>query len=322
MRNTKVNVERNKMDYILTDIMPVEVSELFSFGKFYEYLFTKQDEIEKIIHEMKMKKAANRETPFKKNSWGDWAAMPLKFNILKGTNSTRELNLLQPISALNIYVFIECYQKELLDYLEENACFSLRYHRKNYDLYYKKKIKKVTNYFEKTSRKIERLVLQQTGAYFKIHKYNSVSSFTNSRLWQKCNFKYRNFAKVDYKSCFDSIYTHTYKWLIEKNTVDSKAVNNTNLLIVIDRVLQNINGKASNGLVVGPEFSRMIAEILLQHIDIEVKQQLAIQGLHLGQDYRIFRYVDDIYICKYSKQYRTNHKKYRADIEEIFIKLK
>ena len=33
-----MNIERNKLDYILTDIMPVEVSELFSYGKFYEFL--------------------------------------------------------------------------------------------------------------------------------------------------------------------------------------------------------------------------------------------------------------------------------------------
>lgn len=60
-------------------------------------------------------------------------------------------------------------------------------------------------------------------------------------------------------------------------------------------MLQNINGKSSNGVIVGPEFSRMIAEILLQHIDNEVLRQLKIDGL-ANTDFRIFRYVDDIYI--------------------------
>ncbi len=154
----------------------------------------------------------------------------------------------------------------------------------------------MTEYFAKTFQKIDKSVLQQTGAYFKIHKFNSVSSFTNSRLWQQCNFKYRYFAKVDYKSCFNSIYTHTYKWIIERNTIDSKEAKNSNLFIVIDRVLQNINGKSSNGVIVGPEFSRMIAEVLLQHIDEEVLQNLQIQGFQLSKDFRVFRYVDDIYI--------------------------
>lgn len=301
MKRSKNNIERNKLDYILTDIMPVEVSELFSYSKFYEYLLSKQSTLDDIVSQMHAMKAENSETPFSGGKWGNWTTSPLKFNILKGTDSIRELNLVQPLSAMNIYFFVECYQKELLDILSNNACFSLRYHRKNSDLFYRRKSKKIVDYFEKISQKVDRAILQQTGAYFKIHKFNSVSSFTNSRLWQQCNFKYRNFAKIDYKSCFDSIYTHAYKWCIEKDTVDSKEASNANLHIVIDRVLQNINGRSSNGLIVGPEFSRMIAEVLLQEIDVEVKHNLAAQGLNAGADYRVFRYVDDIYIFSHTQ---------------------
>ena len=32
----------------------------------------------------------------------------------------------------------------------------------------------------------------------------------------------------------------------------------------------------------------MIAEVLLQEIDVEVKQNLAAQGLNAGTDYRVF----------------------------------
>ena len=301
MKRSKKNIERNKLDYLLTDIMPVEVSELFSYSKFYEYLLSKQSTLDDIVSKMRAMKAENSETPFAGGKWGNWATSPLKFNILKGTDSIRGLNLVQPLSAMNIYFFVECYQKELLDILSNNACFSLRYHRKNSDLFYRRKSKKIVDYFEKISQKVDRAILQQTGAYFKIHKFNSVSSFTNSRLWQQCNFKYRNFAKIDYKSCFDSIYTHAYKWCIEKDTVDSKEASNANLHIVIDRVLQNINGRSSNGLIVGPEFSRMIAEVLLQEIDVEVKHNLAAQGLNAGADYRVFRYVDDIYIFSHTQ---------------------
>ena len=287
------NIERNKIDYLLTDIMPVEISELFSYGKFYEFLLEHQKELDSIVIDIMKTKSTGEKLPF---NGGWWASTPLKYNILKGVDGSREINLTQPISALNIYFFIECYQKEILSFLENNNYFSLRYHRKNNDLFYKRRTNRLTEYFAKTSQKIDKSVLQQTGAYFKIHKFNSVSSFTNSRLWQQCNFKYRYFAKVDYKSCFDSIYTHAYKWIIERNTIDSKEAKNSNLFIVIDRVLQNINGKSSNGVIVGPEFSRMIAEILLQHIDKEILQTLQVKGLGVSKDFRVFRYVDDIYI--------------------------
>lgn len=286
------NIERNKLDYLLTDIMPVEISELFSYGKFYEFLLEQKEEVKNIANKL----IGSKSKAVYIFNGGNWASTPLKYNILKGVDGVREINLMQPISALNIYFFIECYQKEILSCLENNNSFSLRYHRKNNDLFYKRKSNRVTEYFAKTSRKIDKSVLQQTGAYFKIHKFNSVSSFTNSKLWQQCNFKYKYFAKIDYKSCFDSIYTHAYKWIIERNTVDSKEAKNSNLFIVIDRILQNINGKSSNGVVVGPEFSRMIAEILLQQVDKEALQNLQNKGLSSLRDFRIFRYVDDIYI--------------------------
>lgn len=94
-----INIERNKIDYFLTDIMPVEVSELFSYGKFYEYLLEHQKEINEIIHELMKEKTSGNQYLF---NGGNWASAPLKYNILKGVNQQREINLVQPISALNM----------------------------------------------------------------------------------------------------------------------------------------------------------------------------------------------------------------------------
>lgn len=35
-------LERNRLDYILTDLLPVELSELFSFSQFYSFLLQKK----------------------------------------------------------------------------------------------------------------------------------------------------------------------------------------------------------------------------------------------------------------------------------------
>lgn len=286
------NIERNKLDYILTDLLPVEITELFSLNHFYNYLMDNRhvlDEAEKVIR--KTIEEGNK-LPFEKG----WATMPLKFNILKGNDGQREISLMQPLSMINIYLFLEFFQKEILILLKEKSVFSLRYHRKNNDLYYRKRIKRISEYYQSTAKKIDKGVLQQTGAYFRIAQYNSVASFTGSRMWQQLNFKYGHFARMDYKSCFNSIYTHSYKWIIQKNIVDSKEASNPNLFAVIDRVLQNTNGKSTNGVIVGPEFSRMIVEILLQQIDIDVLNKLSSFGLEKDRDYNIYRYVDDIFI--------------------------
>lgn len=287
-------IERNRMDFILTDLLPVELSELFSFTPFYSFLLEKQQQkvISQLVEKIKEKKSIGNDLMFQNS----WSTKPLKYNILKGLNSTREMSIVQPLSALNIFLFMECYQKIILDFLEKNHSFSIRYHKKNTNLFYKTKSKAITQYFQKESTQLGKNIIQQTGSYFKTVPFESINAFTDSKIWRICNFKYKCYAKIDYKSCFDSIYTHAYSWIIERNVIDSKAAKNSNIFMAIDRLLQNINGRSSNGIVVGPEFSRMIAEVLLQRIDYEVTTSLSSENIFKDKDYSAFRYVDDIFL--------------------------
>jgi hypothetical protein len=294
-------LERNKLDYILTDLLPVELSELFSFRPLYDFLLGKsqQKTIALLIEQLKRIMAEGKETMF----FEKLATMPLKYNILKGTDSTREMSVMQPLSALNIFFFMECYQKDILNHFGKHHCFSIRYHKKNTELYYKTKSKRETQYFQRQSLQTGKGIVQQTGSYFKIAPFESINSFSDSRIWRLCNFHFSYYAKIDYKSCFDSIYSHAYNWIIERNVVDSKDAKNSNLFIAIDRILQNINGRSSNGLIVGPEFSRMIAEVLLQQIDSEVFLALSNKKMEQGKEYNAFRYVDDIFIFSNSQEH-------------------
>ena len=286
-------LERNKLDYILTDILPVELSELFSFSRLYSFLLREENQkiLDSIIETVKTNKAHN-EKLFERG----WSTTPLKYMILKGTNSLRKMSVIQPFSAINLYLFIECYKKDIIHYFEKNHIFSIRYHKNAVDLYYKVKKRNVVHYFQKQSVRTGRGVVQQAGNFFKIVPFESLNAFIDSRHWRISNFEYKYYAKLDYKSCFDSIYTHAFTWIIERNTIDAKKACNSNLFIIIDRILQNINGRFSNGIVVGPEFSRMAAEILLQHIDRKVFETLTQQEIIYKVDYTLFRYVDDIFI--------------------------
>ena len=316
-------LERNKLDYILTDLLPVELSELFSFRPLYDFLLEKprQKTIANLFELLKSNMAEDKG----KMLFEKLATMPLKYNILKGTDSTREMSIVQPLSALNIFFFMECYQKDILNYFGKYHCFSIRYHKKNTELYYKTKAKGETQYFHRQSIRTGKGVVQQTGNYFKIGPFESINSFSDSRIWRLCNFHYRYYARIDYRSCFDSIYSHAYNWIVERNIIDSKDARNTNLFIAIDRILQNINGRSSNGVIIGPEFSRMIAEVLLQQIDSEVSLALSNEKMEQGNEYNVFRYVDDIYIFSTSqesldiviKKFRSIGEKYRLHLNEL-----
>ena len=316
-------LERNKLDYILTDLLPVELSERFTYKAFYDFLLLKpqKDKLDIVIKEIKKKCAESDSKLFDLG----WATMPLKYDILKGNDSLRRMSLIQPFSALNIYVFMECFQKDILNFIETNHRFSIRYHRKSNDLYYKSHYNRSIQYRQIISQKLGKTVLQQTGSYFKISPFDSLNAFTASRNWQMCNYEYIYFAKIDYKSCFDSIYSHVFSWIIERNVVDSKNAKNASLFLTIDRMLMNINGKASNGIATGPEYSRLIAEILLEQIDNEVYLALVHEGYQWKKDYRIFRYVDDIYIFTNTpqtkeaimRQYQNISSKYLLSLNEL-----
>ena len=297
-------LERNKLDYILTDLLPVELSELFSFRPFYDFLTRNEQQktLSLLSEELRKVNAKSTEVIFKSK----WATVPFKYNILKGNDSFREMSVMQPLSALNLFLFLECYQKDILNFFDTHHCFSIRYHKKNSELYYKTRSKRAAEYFSiDMRRRIGKAAVQQTGSYFKIVNFESINSFADSRLWRLANFQFKHYAKMDYKSCFDSVYSHVFKWIIERNVIDSKDANNSNLFITIDRILQNINGRQSNGLIVGPEFSRMVAEVLLQQIDTEVKYKLSSVGLVHKTHYSVFRYVDDIFVFADSQENLT-----------------
>ena len=69
-------LERNKLDYILTDLLPVEMSELFSFSQFYSFLLKKEQQktIKNLIQTIKHNRAKNDSIMFKDG----WSTKPLK----------------------------------------------------------------------------------------------------------------------------------------------------------------------------------------------------------------------------------------------------
>lgn len=324
------NVKRNDLDYILTDVLPVELSDLFTYSYFYKFLMQEKKVVEEMVKKIIRAKnnSSSNNVLFKGSK--NWATIPLKYTVMKSFKSEREISILQPMAAVETFLFISAYQKEILNILEKGGVYSLRYHHRNNNLCYKNKNKAVIQYFQEESKNAKKDIIEQTGMYFDIKPYKSIASFTSSEEWFVLNSKYRYFVRTDYKACFDSIYTHTYKWLLGKDVNDTKEFKNVNIFTIIDRVMQNINARTSNGIVVGPEFSRMIAEILLQGIDVKVHNTLLNLGKEEGKDYNIYRYVDDIFIFTESEKladkiidiYAENARKYLLHLNEAKLSKK
>lgn len=83
--------------------------------------------------------------------------------------------------------------------------------------------------------------------------------------------------KFDLQSCFDSIYTHTISWATAGGSDKVKVLPGYHGAWVgdaFDNLMQSVNARETNGIVIGPEFSRIFAEIILQYIDQKVEQEL------------------------------------------------
>ncbi|MEW9673615.1 reverse transcriptase domain-containing protein [Ammoniphilus sp. 3BR4] len=303
------NIKRNELDILLTELLPVEVGNIFTLRYFYDFLMTKKNEIQALEKELLKTKFSPENSLFD----GGWHATPLKYKVNKGNNDLREIAILNPFSLMQIFLFTKLYNNEIIDNLKKNSYFSLRYHHRNNDLFYKNSSKGVVKYEDNSEHKDKfTKALEGSGIFYKIKPCGMLGNFYNSDQWFKLNNQFRYFAKIDYKDCFGSIYTHTFKWIISNNTIDSREFKNNHLYSVIDRLLQQINSSISNGIIVGPEFSRMIAEMLLQHIDYEVYNNLILSDMKKGIDYEVCRYIDDIYIF-------ANEENELLKIQNLFI---
>lgn len=287
---SKFEIKRNELDYILTDCNPVEISELFTYSYFYDFLLEKK-EIVDITNKLKNIKKT------KKCFDSCWSSKPLDYKIAKKDGSFRMLSLLQPLSILNLFFFIKLYGKDLLLETKKPLC-SLRHHKRNSSLYYVGKSDKHSGLYEYINKGISPYrVLEQSGTYFDIIDYQILPEFTKSDQFKKLKAKYKYILKLDYKDCFRSIYTHSFNWICTDLYDENKNISKKPILFSeIDRTLQNINCHVTNGIVVGPEFSRLCAELLLQKIDKNIILSLENKGYVYKKDVEFYRFIDDVFI--------------------------
>lgn len=90
---------------------------------------------------------------------------------------------------------------------------------------------------------------------------------------------------TDVASCFPSIYTHSIPWALHGKAAAKKSTSITALAgNLLDKCTQNTRDKQTNGLLIGPHSSNIIAEIILTKVDAELQAK--------GYS-RLARHIDD-----------------------------
>ncbi|RZJ62574.1 MAG: RNA-directed DNA polymerase [Acidovorax sp.] len=323
MAKQHVLLTHRKQRAVLTDILPFEVPPTFSNRGYYRFLRDNGVEIEKgclrwickttdldqtmqiifgipssvpILTETVTewgKEKVRRSVPIGKCSM---ATIPFNFRVAHNLDG-RTLSIVHPRNQVAVASFYATHSA-LIMYHTSVSDFSIRHPVSvaRY-VYFKDKLHEErldsAAGVEESDREYEQL-----GSYFVYQKYRNIHRFFESHRYHRSEKKYDAMVQIDVSKCFDSIYTHSLPWAIlgKDQTKFSLEQSKQTFGAQFDALMQNLNHKETNGIVIGPEFSRIFAEIILQSVDVELYKKLAEAKLIHKVHYEIFRYVDDFFV--------------------------
>ena len=294
-------------NFFFTEILPYEVPFLFSNKPISEYI----------------KKVDGKLSDFNEN-FCNQESIPIEFFIRKNNTETRKLSIINPIGQIYVLLYYIRYDYLIINFLKKSRYSARKPAKLN------KTTLNLSNIKEKIAQKIEEEynhLREETlssdelsyfySTYFSYTFIKRITDLYSSPRFNHAKQKYKYFKKLDINNFFNSIYTHSLSWAIFGNKEFSKKNRGTNKINLFgnatDKISQIINKNETNGIVVGPEFSRIIAELLLSQIDSQVYQKLEESDYYLNKDYLIFRYVDDYFIF-------ANSEMALVTIEEILFK--
>lgn len=276
-----------KDDYkrvLLTDILPYEVPILFSNEGFYKII--SEDAVLPDVFSVGLKL--------------DSYTIPYTYKIKKGLTSSRSLGIIHPSTQLRICNFYDKYE-HLMVHMCTKSPFSLRYPSKIGSYFYERD-------FLKSRINLKDGLVQfynhgfdnqetSSSSHFSYKKYPFIYKFYESYEFHRLERKFRKLLKLDIAKCFSHIYTHSVSWAVKSKEFSKENRGYNSFEGCLDKIFQDANYGETNGIVIGPEFSRIFAEIILQRIDLNVEAFLnKDSGIIKDKSYAIRRYVDDYFI--------------------------
>lgn len=324
MPRKKVNIKYRKERALLSDVLPYELPITFTNRHFYRFLLENRVEVTKgkiswlsgcstldsiirLLFYLPQDASICKETRYIGSSekefnvckLKDFALIPFSYKITHKEAEFRELTIPHPRSQIELVDFYDA-SKEAIIYHCSGSNFAIRkpvritkykFHK---DRTHYAKLSDENPQIEEKGKEYEKL-----RSFFVYKDHSNIFKFYESHQYHRCEKKYNHLLKLDISKCFDSIYTHSLAWAIMGKNYVKQHLKPSNGTFAgrFDKLMQNMNYNETNGIIIGPEFSRIFAEILLQSVDKELELQLENEyGLKHRVDYEIFRYIDDYFI--------------------------
>lgn len=307
MKNKCIRVSKSKYRVVISEILPYERPIFFSnrfFSRFLKYYGVE-------ISDDRLVATKHKDTPglalFLRFIGGEKKAdRPcFQYYIQKGENLRgRCLSVIHPYHQVELVGFYDKYKSLLLN-LCQKGHYSIRFPEKIATV---QKPQRSYNTFLAEDQRSEDSK-EALKHFFSYKFYKNINNFYDDYRFLRAEKQFEKMMKIDLKQCFENIVPESL----------SRAVYNHELNDCIGSVayefcrLQLSFKNSSSGIIIGPEFSRLYAEIILQKIDMNTEATLHRSGINRNFDYIFYRYVDDGFL------YYSNDN-VKAQFEDVYSK--
>ncbi len=287
-----LNFEKLKMRGLLTETLPYEVPAIFS----NEFLFASELSLESLAeNHRKLIAESDYRRPLKTEKY----TIPMNFPVRKGVASKNTLSVIHPLQQMNIANFLDDYAAtiveeckaspaslrapaEVVPFLSDTA--SARFFQKQDE-------------FAQSAPKKGLLGIPYAPSYFSLKKYNLLDRFYSSNELLRLETRFPLLRTIDVTKCFFNIYTHSMSWAVKDKKFSKQHAPRYSFEGRFDELMQKANYNETNGIPVGPEISRIFAEIIFQRIDQNILDMMSDRfKLQAETDYTFRRYVDDFFL--------------------------
>lgn len=300
---TKVKIK--KADYsrvLLTETLPYEIPVIFSNVRFRKLV--KCGGIKSIRDVIKRYFPTFSDRSYSKGNY----YIPYDYKIRRTTYHHRTLSVLHPDMQITIMKFYEKYASVMIDQCSRSQV-SLRSAERissGFSIRNSKNDGLASSLSKKHKESIERDEFSST--FFKYRGYPFIYKFYDSYQFHRLEKRFDSLLKFDISKCFHNIYTHSLSWAVKSKSYAKENTKAKSFENEFDLVMRTGNFQETNGIIVGPEVSRVFAEVILQRIDLISLEKIKdmYPDLNYGTDYVVKRYVDDYFI--FSNEERLNKK--------------
>ncbi len=114
------------------------------------------------------------------------------------------------------------------------------------------------------------------------------SAITRERILRSTGFRYA--LKIDILRFYGNIYTHSIPLALHGKPLSKSKRKRTDLFgNALDEDVRNMQDGQTMGIPLGPDTSRVISEIIVSHIDVELSKQITnIKGIRVVDDYTLY----------------------------------